>query len=77
MVSMLPIIIGAVLMFFGFGAAWNAREVARKDEQYDAIGSRRDWGDAQPVGWKVKLTRFLWGAIGVVGLVAFVAGFVL
>ncbi|MUV59996.1 hypothetical protein GJ634_04215 [Halobacterium sp. CBA1126] len=64
-------------MFFGFGAAWNAREVARKDEQYDAIGSQRDWAAAQPAGWKVKTTRLLWGAIGLVGLAAFVGGFVL
>jgi hypothetical protein len=74
MVSVVLVFVGLLMVFFGFGAASNAREVARKDEQFDAIGSQRDPLDAQPAGWNVKLTRLLWGAVGVGGVAAILAG---
>ncbi|WP_336036235.1 hypothetical protein [Halobacterium yunchengense] len=76
MVAVEFVLLGLVLAFFGFGAAYNAREVARKDEQYDAIGSQRDPLDARPAGWKVSLTRWLWAAVGVAGVAFVVLGFV-
>jgi len=74
MVSFGLLLVGLVLSFFGFGAAWNAREVARKDEQYDAIGSKRGWLDAEPAEWKVSFVRISWAVVGVVGLALVVAG---
>ncbi|MFA1611930.1 hypothetical protein [Halobellus rubicundus] len=77
MVRFGALLLGVVLTFFGFGAAWNAREVARKDEQYDAIGSRRGWLDAEPAGWKVSVVRLSWGIVGIIGLALVGAGLLL
>jgi hypothetical protein len=48
--------------------------VARKDEQYDAIGSTRDAVEVEPAPWKVKLTRVTWAAVGLAGIGAVVVG---
>ncbi|WEL18136.1 putative membrane protein [Halorhabdus sp. SVX81] len=43
-------------------------EVARFEEQIDAIGSKRSWSDIEPADWKVSLLRISGIAVSLFGV---------
>lgn len=60
------------LLVFGIpGAIW-PYQLARFEEQFDSIGSKRSWSEVEPADWKVTVTRFMgvgmtfFGAMGLI-----------
>ena len=59
-----------ILLVFGVpGAVWPYK-MARLEEQFDSIGSKRSWSEVEPADWKVTLTR----VVGVVMLLFGIGG---
>jgi ABC-type phosphate transport system auxiliary subunit len=64
-------VLGTLLVAVGLlNAVWPS-QVARFEEQLDAIGSKRSAGEVEPAEWKVLLTR----AVGVLFVLFGVAVF--
>lgn len=59
---------GALIIAFGLvGAVW-PYEVARFEEQIDAIGSKRSASEVEPADWKVYLTRIFGAGFVLLGV---------
>lgn len=59
-----------ILLVLGVpGAVWPYK-MARLEEQFDSIGSKRSWSEVEPADWKVTLTR----VVGVVMLLFGIGG---
>jgi hypothetical protein len=64
MTSIVGALAGVAIAGFGALNVKYSHEMARLEEQLDAIGSKRDIGTVEPADWKVTLTKGL-GAVAV------------
>ncbi|WP_323676272.1 hypothetical protein [Halorubellus sp. PRR65] len=63
-----------VLLVFGLpGAVWPYK-MARLEERFDSIGSKRSWSEVETADWKVILTRVVGVLMALVGVGGLFAG---
>lgn len=51
-------VLGMILLPIGLLQWRYAEPLARIEEQFDAIGSKRSWSSVEPAEWKVLLTKY-------------------
>jgi hypothetical protein len=61
-------VLGALIIAIGAAGAIWPYEVARFEEQIDAIGSKRSASAVEPAEWKVQLTRVFGVGISLFGV---------
>lgn len=72
--QVLLLIPGILVSLLGGVMMARPRQVARFQEQMDAIGSKRRLADVEPADWNVSLNRLGGAIILLVGIVAILGG---
>jgi hypothetical protein len=65
--------VGVLLLAFGLPSAVWPYKLARFEERWDSIGSKRSWSEVEPADWKVALNRVV--GVGMVAAGALLAAF--
>jgi hypothetical protein len=56
-----------------FALIWPYK-LARLEEQFDSIGSKRSWSEVEPADWKVTFTRVTGAVAVLLGIDVLIAG---
>ncbi|PSP26728.1 hypothetical protein BRC65_09825 [Halobacteriales archaeon QH_2_65_14] len=60
---------GLILLVFGVPLMLWPYELARIDEEWDALSLKRPWWEVEPADWKVDLTRYVGRVLTALGAV--------
>jgi len=65
---------GLVLLLFGLPNAVWPYKMARFEERWHSIGSKRRWSEVEPADWKVAFTRAAGVGMILFGIVVLIGG---